>query len=92
VDPLFRSAAEAYGNRVACVVLTGGGDDGANGLLAIKRAHGISIAQDPKEAKIPMMPSNAIIYDHIDLILPLNRIATVLQALASGESIPGRSG
>jgi two-component system chemotaxis response regulator CheB len=90
VDPLFRSAANAYGKRVIGVVLTGGGDDGVSGLIAIKKAKGIAIAQNPGEARIPMMPCNAITYDHVDLVLPLDRIAKALQALAKGESMAGK--
>ena len=59
VDPLFRSAAEAYGPRVMGVLLTGGGDDGVRGLINIKAAAGISIIQNPDEAKASSMPMNA---------------------------------
>ena len=50
VDPLFRSAAVAYGAPVIGIVLTGLENDGTSGLLAIKRCGGIAIVQDPKEA------------------------------------------
>jgi len=88
IDPLFHSAAAVYGARVVGVVLTGGGDDGADGLLAIKHAGGVSIAQDPDEAPHPWMPRSAIVYDHVDLVLPLDAIATALVALARGETVP----
>jgi two-component system chemotaxis response regulator CheB len=88
IDPLFRSAAATYGARVVGVVLTGGGDDGADGLLAIKHAGGVSIAQDPEEAPHPWMPRSAIVYDHVDLVLPVDEIATALVALARGERVP----
>jgi two-component system, chemotaxis family, protein-glutamate methylesterase/glutaminase len=87
VDPLFRSAAEAYGPRVMGVLLTGGGDDGVRGLINIKAAAGISIIQNPDEAKASSMPMNALLYDHVDLVLSLQDIPSAVAALAQGESI-----
>jgi two-component system, chemotaxis family, protein-glutamate methylesterase/glutaminase len=87
VDPLFRSAAEAYGSRVLGVLLTGGGDDGVRGLINIKAAAGISIIQNPDEAKASSMPMNALLYDHVDLVLTLQDIPSAVAALAQGKSI-----
>ena len=72
------------GHRCAAA---GGGSDGVAGLLAIKSRGGIVIVQDPKEAKIPIMPKMAVTQDHVDLILPLADIAAVLPRLAKGEAI-----
>jgi two-component system chemotaxis response regulator CheB len=89
IDPLFRSAAASFGPRVVGVLLTGYGGDGVPGLIEIKRAGGISIVQDPREAAHPTMPRRAIAEDDVDAILPLDGIATTLIELASGRSVHG---
>ena len=83
VNPLFRSAAAAYGARVTGVILTGALDDGAAGLAEIKRRGGIAIVQDPKTAFNPSMPANAVAQVDVDHIVPLDGIAPLLSTLAS---------
>ena len=84
VDPLFRSAAAAFGPRVAGLVLSGGLDDGTAGLAAIKAAGGVTIVQDPKEAEASSMPQNALRHVRIDHCLPVRDIAALLVRLSSG--------
>lgn len=81
IDPLFRSAAWAYGPRVAGVVLTGNLDDGTAGLWAIKSCGGTTIVQEPAEAERPEMPLNALMHNRIDYRLPLEDIAALLVRL-----------
>lgn len=81
VDPLFRSAALAYGPRAIGIILTGTLDDGTAGLLAIKDRGGIAIAQDPHEAVYPSMPLSAITHVDVDEILPLGRMPSRLLEL-----------
>lgn len=81
IDPLFRSAAVAYGTRVIGVVLTGHLNDGSSGLLAIKRCGGMSIVQDPQEAQAPDMPRNALEKVPIDYVLPLEQMGAMLSQL-----------
>jgi two-component system chemotaxis response regulator CheB len=85
VDPLFRSAALAFGPRVAGVVLSGGLDDGTAGLRALKSAGGVSIVQDPSEAETPSMPQSALHHIEVDYCLPVQEIAALLTRLAQGE-------
>jgi two-component system, chemotaxis family, protein-glutamate methylesterase/glutaminase len=84
VDPLFRSAALAFGPRVAGVVLSGGLDDGTAGLVAIKAAGGVAIVQDPLEAEAPSMPHSALRHVRVDHCLPVREIAGLLIRLSSG--------
>jgi two-component system, chemotaxis family, protein-glutamate methylesterase/glutaminase len=82
VDPLFRTAAIAYGPRAVGVVLTGALDDGTAGLLAIKRRGGVAVVQDPDDALIPGMPRSALEYVDVDYCLPLDEIAPLLARIA----------
>jgi two-component system, chemotaxis family, protein-glutamate methylesterase/glutaminase len=81
IDPLFRSAAVAYGPRVIGVVLTGSLDDGTAGLLAIKRRGGMAVVQDPDEALYPSMPLSALANVQVDYRLPLIAIGPLLAQL-----------
>ncbi len=84
VDALFRSAA-AYGRSVAAALLTGMGSDGAQGLAAIRKAGGFTIAQDRSTSTVFGMPRVAVEMGAAAAILPLDRIA---DALISG-GVPG---
>ena len=81
VDPLFRSAATAYKQRVIGVVLTGSLDDGSAGLLAIKQCGGLTVVQDPEDALYPSMPQHAIEHVAVDYVLPLLEIGVLLGRL-----------
>jgi two-component system chemotaxis response regulator CheB len=78
LDPLFRSAARAYGARVIGVVLTGNLDDGTAGLMAVKSAGGVVVVQDPDDALYAGMPSSALRHVQADHVVPLSEIAGIL--------------
>lgn len=78
IDPLFRSAARAYGRRVIGVVLSGMLDDGTDGLRLIKANGGTTIVQDPADAAYGGMPESAIGYVGPDLVLPLADLGDAL--------------
>jgi len=81
VDPMFRTAARAYGKRVVGVVLSGALDDGTAGLMAVKKQGGIAIVQDPEEALYDGMPRSAIAHGDVDYILKVAEIADLLMRL-----------
>lgn len=84
-DPLFQSAAEAYGARVVGVVLTGADSDGSNGSRAIEEHGGLVIAQQPVEAPHPSMPLSVLREDDPDYVLSLDEIAPLLVSLSKGQ-------
>jgi two-component system chemotaxis response regulator CheB len=74
IDPLFRTAARVYRERVIGVLLSGLLDDGAAGLRVIRSLGGLSIVQDPKDATAPQMPEAALLNSGADFILPAAEI------------------
>jgi two-component system chemotaxis response regulator CheB len=82
IDPLFRSAAVAFGPRVIGVVLTGYLDDGTAGLIAVKRCGGVTVVQDPRDAEYGDMPQHALNNAPVDHVLPLASIGTCLTQFA----------
>ncbi len=85
IDPLFRSAAVAYGNRVVGIILTGYLDDGTSGMMAIKRCGGVCIAQDPGDAAYPDMPQSVIANVGADYVLPVAEMGALLADLVRRE-------
>jgi two-component system, chemotaxis family, protein-glutamate methylesterase/glutaminase len=89
IDPLFRSAAVAYGSGAIAILLTGYLDDGTSGMKAIKKCGGICIVQDPEDAEYPDMPGNALNNVAVDYCVPIAEMGKLLATIIS-RKIPGR--
>lgn len=78
IDPMFRSAARAYGRRVVGIILSGALDDGTLGLKVIKEHGGMALVQNPEEALFDSMPRSAIASVAVDQILNVSDMAAAL--------------
>ena len=83
-DILFKTAAAVYGEELVSVVLTGMGEDGAEGTRFVKQAGGITIAQDEASSMIYGMPRAAVETGCVDMELPLSEIPQRLITLTKG--------
>jgi len=81
IDVLFETAADAWGEGLVAVLLTGANSDGANGLLAVRQAGGYAIVQDPHTAEANVMPLAGLERAGADACLPLDAIASRLNEL-----------
>lgn len=92
IDPMLRTAAEAYGPRVVGVILSGYLNDGTAGLFDVKRRGGITVVQDPNDASCPSMPSNALSRIAVDYCVPIAGMPAVLyrasKKIAAGGDEP----
>jgi two-component system, chemotaxis family, protein-glutamate methylesterase/glutaminase len=81
IDVLLGSAADAYGDRAAGVVLTGANADGADGLARIARRGGATIVQDPETALRREMPDAALSATPGARVVALEEIGPLLSEL-----------
>jgi two-component system, chemotaxis family, protein-glutamate methylesterase/glutaminase len=86
IDVMFESAADSYGERLIGVILTGANDDGADGIVAIKRRGGFTIAQDPATAEKPVMPAAAIATGAVDRVVAVDELAPLLIDLCGAST------
>ncbi len=86
VDVLFRSASWSYGTRVIGVVLSGCLDDGAAVLYAIQERGGITVVQDPSDARHSSMPKAAMKAVAVDHCVPIIAMGALLAHLVIQES------
>lgn len=85
IDVLFESLAREGGRSTAACLLTGMGRDGALGLLRVREAGGLTIAQDEATSVVFGMPREAVVMGAAEHVLPLGSIAAVLTAAMGGE-------
>ena len=78
MDTLFRSAAQVARHHATGVILTGMGDDGAQGMLEMKEAGSFNIAQDEASSVVYGMPKMALSKGGVDEVHSLNEIPYVL--------------
>lgn len=82
IDPLFRSAAQAFGPAAIGVILSGNLDDGVAGLWAIKQLGGTAVVQHPADAICASMPENAMAHVAVDYVVPMSDMPPLLTTLA----------
>jgi two-component system chemotaxis response regulator CheB len=85
IDLLLTTAAEAVGERTCGVILTGMGNDGSQGIQAVKRAGGLTLAESEETAVVYGMPKEAIATGRVDEVLSLDAIVARLVRFAHGR-------
>lgn len=85
IDTFLRSLAEEWRERSACIILSGTGTDGSQGLRFIKEKGGMAMVQKPESAKYSGMPSSAIATDLADFILPPEKMIPQIMEYFSSE-------
>lgn len=79
IDVTFESAAEIYKDKCTAILLSGANQDGAAGMLKLRNAGSLTIAQDPEEAELPEMPQEAINLNAVDYVLSTEEIIELLK-------------
>ncbi|MDC0256049.1 hypothetical protein OAK75_14215, partial [Bacteriovoracales bacterium] len=82
ISKLFASVAEnaSYFGQIMGVIFSGGGSDGSEGLLALKKAGGLCLVQDPEEADTPNMPENVINKDAHHMVLYSGEMSPIIES------------
>lgn len=78
IDVTFESAADAFGDKCIAILLSGANQDGAEGLLALRKAGALTIVQSPADAEVAVMPEAALNIDAADYVLDAKDILTLL--------------
>jgi len=86
IDVLFETAADAYLDKLICIILTGANTDGTRGILRVRQLKGLVIAQSPESAEVDTMPLSAINQAGVDKVLDLKEIAPYINQLTVKET------
>jgi len=78
-DVLFRSVAQEFGAKTVALIMTGMGEDGADGIKAVKDSGGLAVAQDEASSVVFGMPKVAIERGNVNRVVPLDALANLLQ-------------
>ncbi len=82
IDVLFESAAEAYGDGLVGIILTGANADGSQGLKVVGQHGGLTVVQAPNTAEAKVMPEAAIAAAEVRHIVPLDEMGEFILRLA----------
>ncbi|MEO3408512.1 chemotaxis protein CheB [Mucilaginibacter sp. CAU 1740] len=86
IDVSFQCAADAYGERLIAILLSGANEDGTKGFEEIKKNGGVLIAQEPLTAEAPYMPAHAIRYVSVDYICSIVQIGPLIRDYCSSDN------
>ncbi len=81
IDVTFETGADAFGHKVAALLLSGANSDGTAGIKAVKSCGGITAVQNPEDAEVAYMPAKAITATQVDYILNADEMGAFINAL-----------
>ncbi|CAM3129550.1 chemotaxis protein CheB [Kaistella daneshvariae] len=82
IDVTFESAAEVFGENLACLLLSGANSDGTAGLQAVKKYGGLALVQNPSAAVVDFMPQSALAHVNVDAVLNPTEMADYINKMA----------
>ena len=82
IDVTFESAAEVFGENLACLLLSGANSDGTAGLQAVKKSAGLALVQNPSSAVVDFMPQSALAHVNVDAVLNTTEMADYINKMA----------
>lgn len=82
IDVTFESAAEVFGENLACLLLSGANSDGTAGLQAVKKYGGLALVQNPSAAVVAFMPQSALAHVNVDAVLNPTEMADYINKMA----------
>ena len=89
IDVLFQSAADVYTEKLLGIILSGGSEDGADGLQAVHAAGGVTVVQQPEDALVPYMVRSALQRAPADFVVTLAELARLLAEMPLPTARPG---